>query len=283
MTTQLPVEASVDGGARPAVAGASRRASLPWGTWAASLGVLIILVGVWDLLTRWETIDPIIVPTPWSVADATWTLMGEGFFYRHLWVTTAEVLLGFGIGVFLGCGLGIVLGLSDRTRRVMSPYVVAFAGLPKVVLAPLFITAFGFGMSSKVVMAVTICFFALLVNTQLGLTSVDPEARRLMASLNASRRDVFFKLSVPHSLPLVFAGMKTALSLALVGAIVGEFVGASSGLGYLLSQYSYQLAVPLVWSITFVLALMGIVLYVMIEWLDRKIVHWAQPQGRGSE
>jgi NitT/TauT family transport system permease protein len=154
-------------------------------------------------------------------------------------------------------------------------FIVAFQGLPKIVLAPVFITAFGFGMMSKVVMAVVISFFPVLINTMSGLMTVDEEAVRLMRSLTASRKDVFLKLSVMHAMPSIFAGVKTSLTLALIGAIVGEFVGAHAGLGFLLHSYSYQLQVDRVWAITIILGLMGIILYVVIEWADKKIVFWS--------
>lgn len=250
---------------------------------AGSALIFVALIGAWELVIRAGYVNEIIVPRPSDLGPALTSLLGESFFYEHLWVTSQEVLLGFAIGTVLGAGLGAMLALFKPLRELTYPYVVAFAGLPKVVLAPVFITAFGFGMTSKVVMAITICFFPMLVNTELGLTSVDAESRRLMRSLNASKKDIFLKLSLPHSLPLIFAGMKTALSLALVGAIVGEFVGASAGLGYLLHQYSYQLDVPRVWAITVILAAMGVLLFVAIDQLDKRIVFWTRNAGTTTE
>ncbi|MGW3811259.1 ABC transporter permease [Micromonospora sp. NPDC005113] len=251
--------------------------------WLGSLALLVIVLGVWEGVVWFALVDPVILPRPVDVVTALGSLLTTSYFWHNLWVTTSEVLLGFVFGVLIGCALGALLATTRWLREITYPYVVAFSGLPKVVLAPLFITAFGFGITSKVVMAVTICFFALLVNTELGLTSVDREAVQLMKSLNASRRDIFMKLSVPHALPLVFAGMKTGLSLALVGAIVGEFVGASAGLGYLLNQYSYQLDVPRVWAITLVLAAMGVLLFVIIEQVDRRVVFWNRPSRTATE
>jgi NitT/TauT family transport system permease protein len=236
--------------------------------------LFIILVAVWHIAVEREMVNEIILPPPSEVARALRDTLTEGFFYTHLWITTQEVLLGFVLGSAIGLALGAALSVSGLMRDVSYPYIVAFQGLPKVVLAPVFITAFGFGMTSKVVMATTICFFPVLVNTLAGLTSVDTDAKRLMRSLTANRWQMFSKLAFPHALPMVFAGLKTALTLALVGAIVGEFVGASRGLGVLLSTYSYQLQIARMWSVTIVLALMGVVLFLAIEWLDRKVVFW---------
>jgi NitT/TauT family transport system permease protein len=249
---------------------AVRRFRGPIGAFAS----FVVLVVLWHLAVTSGLVDEIILPPPLEVGQALIDTVTDGFFYSHLWITTYEVLLGFFIGTAIGFSLGAGLGLSTLMREIAYPYVVAFQGLPKVVLAPVFITAFGFGVTSKVVMAIAICFFPVLINTMAGLTTVDPEAKRLLRSLQASEWQVFTKLALPHSLPLVFAGLKTALTLALVGAIVGEFVGASEGLGVLLSTFAYQLQVARVWALTIILALLGVILFLMIEWLDSKIVFW---------
>jgi NitT/TauT family transport system permease protein len=249
-----------------------------WVRWRGPIGALVVfavILGVWTYAVESGAVHRVILPPPGEVLEAFIVTLGEGFFYGHLWVTVQEVLLGFIIGVILGFALGALLGTSAMAREISLPYIVAFQGLPKIVLAPVFITAFGFGMTSKVVMAVAISFFPLLINTMSGLMTVDPEAVKLMKSLTASKRDIFFKLSVMHALPSIFAGVKTSLTLALVGAIVGEFVGARAGLGFLLAAYSYQLQVGRVWAITFILALIGILLYVAIEYAERKLVFWS--------
>ncbi len=245
-----------------------------------ALVTAVVLYVVWQLASSYNWVGDVILPAPWAVVKALYNTFTEGFFYSHLWITTQEVLIGFAIGVVVGFSLGALLGVSKLARSIAYPYIVAFQGLPKIVLAPIFITAFGFGMASKVVMAAVISFFPLLVNTEAGIATVDRDAVKLMRSLNASKRDIFFRLALPHSLPSIFAGLKTALTFALVGAIVGEFVGAGRGLGYLLDTYSYQLEVPRVWAITAVLALMGVILFVIIDALDRKIVFWRE---RGTD
>lgn len=241
-----------------------------------ALIIFVVLLSVWTWLVESETIHRVILPPPGDVASAFFTTFTEGFFYEHLWVTVQEVLIGFGFGTLLGFSLGAVLGSSALAREVSYAYIVAFQGLPKIVLAPVFITAFGFGMMSKVMMAVAISFFPLLINTMSGLMTVDAEAIQLMRSLTATKRDIFWKLAVKHAMPSIFAGVKTSLTLALVGAIVGEFVGARAGLGFLLASYSYQLQVDRVWAVTVVLAILGIILFVLIEWVDKKVVFWSK-------
>jgi len=264
VTDKPPVQASgLDSGRRERTIGRI----------GAIMLAVIFLVTI-ELLVLNEVLNDIIVPRPTDVVSALIATFSEGFFYGHLWVTTLEVLIGFVVGTLLGFGLGALLGISRRARAISYPYIVAFQGLPNIVLAPVFITIFGFGIESKIVMAIAISFFPVLINTMAGLTGVDPQARRLMRSLSASDWHIFTKLSLPSSLPLIFAGIKTGLTLALVGAIVGEFVGAESGLGYLLDVYSYQLEIPRVWAITTVLAVMGVILLLFIEWVDRKVVFW---------
>src|SRR5690606_3288529 len=221
--------------------------------WRGPIGatiLFVIIIAAWQAAVSAGLVHAVILPPPGDVASALITTFTEGFFYQHLWVTVQEILLGFIIGVVIGFVLGAILGTSAFIREISLPYIVAFQGLPKIVLAPIFITAFGFGMTSKVMMAIVISFFPLLINTMSGLMTVDAEAIRLMRSLTATRSHIFFKLSVMHAMPSIFAGVKTSLTLALVGAIVGEFVGARNGLGFLLASYSYQLQVARVWAIT---------------------------------
>ena len=238
--------------------------------------LFLLLTGTWQWVTTAGIVHRVILPPPNEVAVAFFTTFTEGFFYGHLWITVQEVLIGFVVGIILGFSLGALLGTSALAREISYPYIVAFQGLPKIVLAPIFITAFGFGMMSKVMMAVAISFFPLLINTMSGLMTVDAESVQLMRSLTASKQDIFWKLSVKHAMPSIFAGVKTSLTLALVGAIVGEFVGARAGLGFLLASYSYQLQVDRVWAVTMVLALLGIILFLFIEWVDTKVVFWAK-------
>lgn len=240
----------------------------------ANLAFFLVLLAFWHFLVASGVVSEIILPRPAAVGQAILDVLSDDFFYGHLGATVSEVLVGFAIGMVIGFGLGALMAMAPGVRNLAYPYIIGFQGLPKVVLAPVFVTAFGFGILSKIAMAVAISFFPVLLNTMVGLMSVDPDAVRLMRALTASRWHLFTKLAMPHSLPLVFAGLKTGLTLALVGAIVGEFVGASEGLGFLLEVYAYQLQVPRVWAVTIILALLGVVLFLAIELVDRRIVFW---------
>jgi len=182
------------------------------------------------------------------------------------------------IGSAIGLVGGIALAVWKSVKQVSYPYVVGFQAIPKIVFAPLFIAWFGYGESSKVVMGVAIAFFPVLINTLVGLESVPGDMIKLMRSLKATPLQIFRKVSFPHALPLIFAGVKQALTYAVIGALVGEFVGASAGLGYLLDAYNFQLRIDYVFALIVVLAVVGAALYFIVEWLDKRLIYWRDQQ-----
>ncbi len=234
------------------------------------------LIVIWDLLVRTGLVEEIILPYPHRVVEALGDELTSPIFWDHFWVTTIETLAGFGIGSVVGFVLGAVLGMSGWVRTVLFPYVVAFQGLPKVVLAPVFITALGFGLGSKIAMAVALAFFPVLLNTMVGILGVDRDQVRVLSVYRATGWQRFVKLTLPSAAPMISAGLKASLTFALIGAIVGEFVGASAGLGFLLNSYAYQLRIPEVWAVMAMLALLGVVLYWLIDLADRKIIFWTE-------
>jgi NitT/TauT family transport system permease protein len=254
---------------------------LPWwrtsmGQRAASVLLGLLLLLAWDLSVRTGLVDKIILPHPQDVTVSLWEQVQTATFWNHFRVTTIETLASFAIGSAVGFALGALLGSSAWLRAVTFPYVVAFQGLPKVVLAPVFITALGFGMGSKIAMGVVLAFFPVLLNTMVGILSVDKDQARVMQVYRASSWQRFTKLTLPSAAPMISAGFKASLTFSLIGAIVGEFVGASEGLGYLLNSYAYRLQIPEVWAVMVVLALMGVLLYALIELVDRKVIFWTR-------
>lgn len=239
-----------------------------------SIVILVVLLALWELLSRIGVFHPLILPAPSLVLIATGELLMSGFFYLHLGVTLYETIAGFLIGSFLAIILGIIVSSNLTLYKVLNPFIVVFQAIPKIALAPIFVTWFGFGPTAKVVMAITICFFPTFVNTVVGLKSVDEESRLLFQSMVAKKKDVFFKLSLPTALPNIFAGVKSSLTFALIGAIVGEFVGANEGLGLLLDTFNFQLEMAKVYALILILSVIGLILYLAIEWLDRKLIFW---------
>jgi NitT/TauT family transport system permease protein len=245
-----------------------------WRWRAISIVVVLTFLAIWELLPRLGLVSTIILPPVTEVSVALMELLVQETFPNHLRVTLVEMLVGFLIGTLVGFAIGVALGVWESVKKSVYPLVVAFQSLPKIVLAPLLITWFGYGIESKIAMAVVIAFFPVLINTMVGLETVPDEARQLMRSLRASHAQVFRKLSLPHAAPFVMAGIKTGLTFAVIGAIVGEFVGASEGLGYLLHAYGFQLRIDKVFAVIVVLSIIGAVLYFAIDWLERRLIYW---------
>jgi NitT/TauT family transport system permease protein len=236
--------------------------------------VTLVLLGIWEFVSSTGMVDEIILPAPSSIAQAGADIVQESFFWNATWVTTQEALIGFGAGVLIAWILGTLIGLFRRFSLAVYPPVVAFQIMPRVALAPVFLTWFGFGITSKIVMAATICFFPVLVNTILGMQGVSRDARALMRSLGASKWEEYRKLLLPASLPAIFASLKVAIALALIGAIVAEFLGASEGMGVLLREFSFQLRIAESFAVLVALSLLGLLLYGLAALLESRLIFW---------
>lgn len=236
--------------------------------------VIFAVLALWEGAVRLGIANPIIIPPPTLVTVRLIELMGEGFFWQATATTMTETVAGFLIGSITAWILGTWVGIVDLARKALYPLLVAVQIMPRVALAPIFLTWFGFGITSKIVMAATICFFPVFINVVVGLETVDRDARTLMRSLGATRMQTYRALSLPSSLALVFAGLKTAMTLALIGAIVAEFVGASKGMGVLISTFNFQLDVASAFAVIIALMLAGLILYGIVDVIDRKVVYW---------
>ena len=251
-----------------------KKPGLKWKYTVASIVLGVGLIALWELLPRIGVVSPIILPPFTEVMGALFRLLQSPIFWPNFAVSMIEISLGFVLGTLIGLASGIALALWPPVKEVTYPYVVAFQAIPKIVFAPLFIAWFGYGISSKVVMAVTIAFFPVLLNTMVGLLSVPPDSLKLMKSLRANKWQTFRRVSLPFAAPLISAGVKTALTFAVIGAIVGEFVGAREGLGFLLNSYNFQMRIDSVFAVIVVLAAVGAALYFLVDWLDKKIIFW---------
>lgn len=274
-----PSAVTVDAAGTPAVPPAPRlpkRAFLttPIARIGLPLLVLVAAVAGWEISVQSGMVNPITVPAASDTFAALVEIMQTGYFWDATWLTLQETLLGFAIGATAGLLIGAATGTFATFRVALWPFVVAFQNTPRVALAPVFLTWFGFGMTSKVVMAAVICFFPVVINTVAGLASVDDNARTLFRTYGATTRQTFFKLTLPTAAPVAFAGIKTALTLALLGAIVAEFVGASEGLGVLVKEFNFQLEVAKGFAVVVFLALIGLVLYGLIELVERRLITW---------
>ena len=237
--------------------------------------VFIILIAVWEGVVRGFNIPGFILPPPSAIARTFVMGFATGAFLPDLAVTATEAIGGFLIGSFLGVVLGAIIVLFPLMERIIYPYVVALQTVPKVAIAPLFVVWFGFGITSKLVVVILVSLFPVLVNVIAGLRSVDQDRLDLLGALSASRWQVFWHLRFPNALPFLFAGLNTAVVLSVIGAIVGEFVGAQKGIGFRILQANYNLDIAGVFSLFAVLSMLGLSMYWTLRLIERKVVFWS--------
>lgn len=267
MKTDQAVEALVIAEAPEA---SSRR--IPW-TGGKILGpalLFLVFVGVWEATVRLRGIPPLVLPAPSVVWESLVAHTKSGFLLVHFGVTLSEILLGFLGGGVLGIGLGIGVALSPSLRGMLHPYLIASQAMPKLALAPIFVMWFGFGILPKVLITALIAFFPLFENTVTGLNEVDSDALELFAALRASRWQTLRWLRLPNAVPYVVAGLRVAMILSIVGAVVAEYVGANRGLGALIISSQGMMDTPLMFAVFVVLVVLGVLLYEAIGFAERR-------------
>ena len=224
---------------------------------------------MWEAACIIMKIPDYIVPAPHRVLEKvvnSWALL-----YAHSLTSIAEILLGFVLASVCAIVCAIAMVHSKRIERVLEPFLVVSQVIPKVALAPLFIIWFGHGILPKIIIAMLIAFFPVLVNAVVGLRSIDSEIVELMDSIAASKRQMFWRVRLPNSLPYIFPALKVAALLSIVGAMVGEFVGSDRGLGYLMIMGDVNLDTDLLFAALFVVTAFGMVVYAVIETFERRI------------
>lgn len=239
---------------------------------APASGVIILIL--WEILARSGVYASFILPAPSDVAARWWSLASDGSLARHAAVTLREVLSGLLIGLVFAFWLGYLIAKNRIIAYTLTPYLVALQAIPIVAIAPLLIIWFGSGIASKVIICALIVFFPTLVNTIIGMRSIPPELRDLMQSLEATPLQTFWHLEVPAALPVLLGGLKVSATLSVIGAVVGEFVSASEGLGYLINfgrgTYDTALVIAAVYTLsTLALALYGLASlleYILLDW-----------------
>jgi NitT/TauT family transport system permease protein len=242
--------------------------------------VAVLVLSLWVGYVELWDLPSYFLPHPVDVARKFAALIGSGLLLEHAAATLQEVVLGFALGTSAAIVLGTLISRSRFAEQVLRPYIVASQTTPTLVLAPLFLVWFGFGLTSKVLIAAIICFFPLLVNVMIGFRSVGEAERRLFRSLQASAWQTFVRLEAPSAAPFVFAGLRITSLLSVIGAVVGEFVGARAGLGYLAITAAGNLETEILFSAVFSLMLMGLAFYGLITLLERRILFWHQSARR---
>lgn len=244
--------------------------------WYAA-ALLLVVVG-WQAIILVTGTPDYLLPTPAQVAEAFGTYYQP--LLRQSWVTLREILFAFGLSVVLGMALAVPVAFSRVVERLSYPLLVMSQAIPKVALGPLFIVWFGFGLRTNVLIAVSVAIFPVIVNTALGLTSIDPDLVRLGRSMGSSRWRLFRLVRLPHALPSVFAGIKVAITLAVIGAVVGEFIVGGAGLGYLTLSAAGNQNVPLLFACIISLAIVGILVFAAVDLVERVVLRWHPSQSR---
>ena len=246
--------------------------------WLLPGAIVAALLGAWELAARWDliadalSIEPFLVPAPSEIAEALWN--DRDLLADNGWVTLQEVLLGFACAVVAGLGFAVLLHLSPTLRRAFYPLLVASQTVPIIVVAPILVVWFGFGIGPKLAIIALICFFPITVNTLDGLRSVDPDAVKMMRTLYAGRWQILRRVEAPSALPYAFSGAKIAVAVAVIGAVFGEWSGATEGLGVVMSTANANLLVARMFAAVVVLAAMAMALFGALALLERKVVDW---------
>lgn len=246
--------------------------------WLLPALVLAALIATWQVLAASGALadllglEPFLVPSPAEIADALWT--ERSLLAENAWVTLQEVLLGFLCAVVAGIAFALLMHLSETARTALQPLIVASQTIPIPAIAPILIVLFGFGIGPKLAVVALIAFFPLAINTLAGLRSVDPEARKMMRSLDASRRQLLWRLEAPAALPYAFTGAKIAVAISVIGAVFGEWVGSDSGLGHQILVDNANLQTARMFAAVAVLSAISLGLYGLLALAERRIVTW---------
>jgi NitT/TauT family transport system permease protein len=276
-TSSVPV-AGVDQRDRPGSGERFRDAiSRSW----RPVALLVACFVAWWVITAADLVRSYLVPSPGRTLQVM--VDKRGYIGHHGWVTTYETLLGFAIAVVVGVLVAMIMVYSTSIERTLYPILLFAQVVPKVAIAPLLVVWLGFGLAPKVVVAVLIAFFPVVISMVTGLKAVDPEMIQLSATMGAGPLQTFTKIRFPASLPYLFSGLKVAVTLAVTGAVVGEFVGANEGLGYVIQQANGNLDTPMLFAGLLVMSLIGVVLFVLVEFAERLLLPWhASRRGTGA-
>jgi NitT/TauT family transport system permease protein len=234
--------------------------------------VFVAFFVIWEVLVRLMHIKPVILPPPsliFVAMEKHWS-----YLLINTWPTLLAITGGFAVAAVLGFVIAVGIAYSRWISDLTYPFLVAAQVLPKVALAPLFLIWFGFGLTPKVLIAALIAFFPIVINTARGLISVDQELLQYMTSLGATWWEIFFKISLPWALPNIFASFRIAITLAVVGAVVGEFISSDTGLGYVISYANTSLDTDVMFAGIFALSALGVALFLIVVLVERMVLSW---------
>ena len=253
-------------------------ASALFGRWVAPGAIILLTLAIWEGAVRLFEVERWLLPTPSAIGAEL--VESRSLLLRHTLTTLEEVLIGFTLALVVGIGAAMAIAYSRIVERAVYPYVIASQTVPIIAIAPLLLVWIGYGIWPKIIVVVLISFFPIVVNMVDGLKSVDPDMLNMMRSLGAGRRQIFTRVQVPSSLPFLFSGVRVAIPLSVIGAVIGEWVGASAGLGYLMTRSAPQFLTERVFASIFVLSVMGVALFALVVLVERLALPWNQWERR---
>jgi NitT/TauT family transport system permease protein len=240
----------------------------------ASLALLVVFLAAWEWGPACLGVPHFIIPPLSMVSNEFVRMLSVNALMTHTGITAAEVIVGFLLGSLLGAFFGYLLGMSPTAEMALSPYILALQIAPKVAFAPLFILWMGFTIYPKILVAILIVFFPVLINVLTAIRTVDPDLINLARAFKATRAQIFWKIEFPASLPPLFAGLRIGSTLAVVGVVVGELVGGNTGLGYLLVFGEGQANTPMVFVAILMLTVVGGIAYLAVILLEQRVLHY---------
>ena len=253
---------------------AQHNEGLRGGVLVASAAVLVAFLLFWESLPALTRVPEFILPPPSKVWSEFLHMLDNDRLIRHTGITSAEVVIGFVIGSALGAVIGFILGVAPRAELVLSPYILALQIAPKVAFAPLFVMWLGYTMYPKILVAVLIVFFPVLINVLSAMRAMDGDLTNLARSFSATRFQIFHMVEFPTTLPPLFSGLRIASTLAVIGVVVGELVGGNMGLGYLLTFFEGQGNTAGVFVVIGALTVIGIVAYYAVVIAEKRVLHY---------
>lgn len=243
-------------------------------TFFGSLAVLLVFLALWQWGPKALGMPEFVLPTFTRVVEEAVRMWSSDQLLKHAGITALEVIVGFALGSLLGVTFGVALGLSPRTEAILSPYILALQIAPKVAFAPLFVMWLGYTVYPKILVAILIVFFPVMINVLSAVRTVDPDMVNLVRTLNAGRVQIFRLVEFPSALPALFSGLRIAATLAVIGVTVGELVGGNLGLGYLLVDAEGQGNTAGVFVAIVALTVIGILAYAGVVWAERRVLHY---------
>ncbi|RJO78401.1 ABC transporter permease [Nocardia panacis] len=236
------------------------------------VALLVGILALWALISAAHLVEDYLIPSPGRTLSVA--VDKAAYLAQHSWVTTYETVIGFVLAAVLGVLAAVVMVYSRTVEQTLYPVLLFAQVIPKIAIAPLFVVWLGFGPGPKVVMAVLIAFFPVVISTVTGLKSVDPQMLELADTMGGGALRTFVKIRFPAALPHLFSGLKVAVTLAVTGAVVGEFVGSNEGLGYVILQANGNFDTPLLFAALLVMSLIGIIAFVALDIAERLLLPW---------